>query len=443
MKGRSFFVFVIFFLITGLAFAAFKCLRPKNSQTKPATSEFSKSFEFWVAELHGRHEDAHCHESLEVALKIRILFPVGLAKALAQLPAENPASFKGTAAIDGRESSSGPGASEISINGVETAAVWKKGTSGGSLQIDLDAAENILPGSCNRGQKSSMDARRHLRMETLRFENNTLTGEWRAEGEPKAGGSFLLQWASGGDSPMEIQGPTDVSAIASSKNVTLSWKSFPGAESYRVRVFEDAKFIPDKITAVRESKSNSSVVTEVRQGSIYGFVVTALVNGLESPPSSPVIAKVTTSLRARLVRAGHAHACAIRLDDGVVCWGANVEGQVGDGSKTTWSLPVEVPQIHAQALKIEGDKTCAQLIGGGETCWGAQSGSATETGSPTYVDAQILKLENPEPDSRSAGSGFECAINQNKNVICWGDNSLGQLGNGSGSNSQIPQPVLF
>ncbi|MEO8703341.1 MAG: hypothetical protein ABI867_25060 [Kofleriaceae bacterium] len=89
---------------------------------------------------------------------------------------------------------------------------------------------------------------------------------------------------------------------------------------------------------------------------------------------------------------GLAHTCA-RLADGTVqCWGANLHGQLGDGTTTERHTPVAVAGLTGVAeVACGAEYTCARLTAGGVRCWGVNDhgqlgdGSTTERTSPVVV----------------------------------------------------------
>ena len=81
------------------------------------------------------------------------------------------------------------------------------------------------------------------------------------------------------------------------------------------------------------------------------------------------------------------------LDDGkVMCWGYNNEGQLGDGTTTTRSTPVEVSGITtARSVATGGYESCAVLSDGKVKCWGDNTngglgdGTTTDRSTPVEV----------------------------------------------------------
>jgi alpha-tubulin suppressor-like RCC1 family protein len=139
------------------------------------------------------------------------------------------------------------------------------------------------------------------------------------------------------------------------------------------------------------------------------------------------------------ISAGDAHTCAIRMSGDVVCWGDNTSGQLGVPKSDDKRLaPTKVNGISGPiAIAAGGAHTCALMSSGQVLCWGAN-------GSGQLGDGMMLDRETPQPVSMitdgttiSAGRAHSCARTQS-GTRCWGDNQFGQLGNGSNMNSAIP-----
>lgn len=143
--------------------------------------------------------------------------------------------------------------------------------------------------------------------------------------------------------------------------------------------------------------------------------------------------------------AGDNHTCARKSDGTVFCWGYNYYGQVGNGqNRNSVSTPTQVGGLN-DALQVEGGAafTCALRASGGIVCWGAnyagQLGNGNTGGdSPTPVPvAQIT-----DAVAVAAGDSHACALRQGGAVSCWGNNFDGQIGNGqAGADVPTPTPV--
>jgi alpha-tubulin suppressor-like RCC1 family protein len=76
-------------------------------------------------------------------------------------------------------------------------------------------------------------------------------------------------------------------------------------------------------------------------------------------------------VRPKLSTAGD-HTCGLRRDGRVLCWGANGEGELGDGTANDSALPVAVVQLpRAVDIAAGGIHTCAVDRAGTVWCWGA------------------------------------------------------------------------
>lgn len=136
------------------------------------------------------------------------------------------------------------------------------------------------------------------------------------------------------------------------------------------------------------------------------------------------------------VTVGKRHICIVDLDGIVRCQGLNSSGQLGNATTTNSATPVDVGTLGAAATQAVAGTThtCALLTNGNVRCWGAndrgQLGANVTTTPLSNVPVSVPDLPN---DITQIASGYDhsCGIRQNDNVVCWGANSYGQLGDGS------------
>ena len=155
------------------------------------------------------------------------------------------------------------------------------------------------------------------------------------------------------------------------------------------------------------------------------------------------------------VSAGGGHACLVRHDGSLWCWGRNDRGQLGDGTRTPRALPVRVAGIDNVIAVAAGDvHTCAATAAGVVYCWGAddtgQLGDrgGTDRGLPQRVAGVMVPIRALDDldDPRkvlAAGKNFSCAVDVSGGVLCWGDDSVGQLGDAGAAAGAplVPTPV--
>jgi len=147
------------------------------------------------------------------------------------------------------------------------------------------------------------------------------------------------------------------------------------------------------------------------------------------------------------VSMGENHACALRADGKVVCWGDNTSGQLGDGTNQSRTKPGEVvlDLEEASAVSAGSHHSCALKSGGRVVCWGrnehGQLGNGLAGDSLAPVDVAPGAAGSWQAVGLSGGDGFTCAVRTDGKVVCWGDNTGGQLGNGTTVDSVVPVEV--
>lgn len=144
------------------------------------------------------------------------------------------------------------------------------------------------------------------------------------------------------------------------------------------------------------------------------------------------------------ISGGHWHSCAV-ADGGAACWGYNAYGQLGDGSKTSASVPVPVTGLGEGISTAAGGglHTCAATGAGAAKCWGHNGdggplGNGTLVSSPVPVD--VLGLGSGVA-AITAGGSFSCALLTAGTVKCWGWNQTGEIGDGTTENRPTPTDV--
>lgn len=150
------------------------------------------------------------------------------------------------------------------------------------------------------------------------------------------------------------------------------------------------------------------------------------------------------------VAVGRGHACALRSDGAVYCWGSNFLGQLGNGTTSDSDTPGRVEGLRAGATAIAAGSftTCAALDDGSLSCWGDNyaGGLGSGTTDPSSTPVTVLGLSGVTAVALGLTvdvynqESHTCAI-ANGGAWCWGGNSYGQLGDGSFTPSLTPVPV--
>ncbi|MDF1506026.1 protein kinase, partial [Roseisolibacter sp. H3M3-2] len=141
---------------------------------------------------------------------------------------------------------------------------------------------------------------------------------------------------------------------------------------------------------------------------------------------------VEGGVRFASVHAGGAHSCGLTFTGNVWCWGANARGQLGGGGdapRHTAPVPVPLPEgTRAAALALGRDHSCALSTDGRAFCWGANDEGQLGDGSREDRRAPRIVSSVVPFQSLAAGRTHTCGSTSDRRVACWGSNEDGQLG---------------
>ncbi|HEY2917338.1 MAG TPA: hypothetical protein VGI98_09030 [Candidatus Limnocylindrales bacterium] len=146
--------------------------------------------------------------------------------------------------------------------------------------------------------------------------------------------------------------------------------------------------------------------------------------GLPAPAQVNPVQVVNVS-GATAISSGYDHVCALLGSGQVRCWGRDTFGQLGNSQTTNSSNPVAVPGVTASAVAAGLDDTCALTGSGTVWCWGAAHYGANDPDAslpPHQVNGNFL------PGLVTTGAFHACALTAARTVQCWGGNGNGQLG---------------
>lgn len=187
------------------------------------------------------------------------------------------------------------------------------------------------------------------------------------------------------------------------------------------------------------------------------------------------LGQVALSGAAIQLSVGARHACAVLADESIQCWGTDLGGGLGYPGVTEVSLDevselgaVDVGGAAAQVLAMDA-ATCALLRSGAVRCWGHNLAGTLGAGdSPGFEACKASDSHGPDcrrdprccigddevPAQRPAvplGGGevskirgryyHACAVFTDGRLRCWGDNGVGQLGDGTTRTTGDDEPA--
>jgi alpha-tubulin suppressor-like RCC1 family protein len=192
--------------------------------------------------------------------------------------------------------------------------------------------------------------------------------------------------------------------------------------------------------------------TSLRIGNDTANIPFTAVGALNNPQNLQVI--VSSYVTYTKVVLGEAFGCGLTTASTVYCWGGDGQGELGDGgADLTVTIPVRANIPYSSTnpvidIEAGSQHACAQQQSGAVYCWGANTRGQLGIGNTTSPVATPTLITGHTYQVISLGGVFSCGIegtpaNRFANYVdCWGDNTLGEFGNGTTSTTAQTTPVL-
>ncbi len=164
--------------------------------------------------------------------------------------------------------------------------------------------------------------------------------------------------------------------------------------------------------------------------------------------TSAVPAEVSSSAQFVVIAVGGATGgpgtvCGTTIDDRNYCWGWNGSGQLGNGTLDRASVPTPLGGgLILGEIVVGQDHACGRTGAGVAYCWGAGGRLGDGTTVPSRVPVPVaggLRFA-----TLTAGAEHTCGRTEDPDNVmyCWGNNSVGQLGDGTTTARLSPVRVL-
>jgi hypothetical protein len=165
--------------------------------------------------------------------------------------------------------------------------------------------------------------------------------------------------------------------------------------------------------------------------------------------SRPAPGVTEPKMRLSKLDLGVGHTCALSSPgpvspDGIVyCVGDNEDGQLGDNTLTSRDSLKRIASKHRFiAISAGGKHTCGIALGSRELyCWGDNSSGQLGDGTSADQTTPVAVRGNLSFAIVSAGERHTCGVTMHGTAYCWGSNLAGQLGDGSHSDAETPVRV--
>ena len=275
--------------------------------------------------------------------------------------------------------------------------------------------------------------------------------------EVVSNGTYVIQAVLGNGETIEREleittidnlAPKEFTIVATQVNkkliITASTEDMEATETSACSGIDKYEYFVKKPSEVEYSKipytTNEIEITEYGNYIMKVIAYDKVGNGKES---SEITVKVNVKFD-KVSAGGNNHMLAIDEEGNLWAWGGNSYGQLGDGTNVDRENPIQISterkfkevsagSLHSLAIDEEG-----KLWSWGRNEKG-QLGNNTITNSNNLIRVQME--ESLSFKMIATGKVNSMAIDENGNLWAWGDNSYGQLGDGTKTLKKVPVKI--
>jgi alpha-tubulin suppressor-like RCC1 family protein len=213
------------------------------------------------------------------------------------------------------------------------------------------------------------------------------------------------------------------------------------------------------LTQISAKSSTFCVLSSAGAAYCWGYGTNGQLgnNSTTATQSTPVAVTATGALAGltlTAIAAGFPDTCALASTGAAYCWGAGSTGGLGNGATTESNVPVAVTtsgvlsgvtliQITTNSGSAStNDYSCGLSTAGAAYCWGNDTNGQLGNNSTTAVTTAVAVTTSGVLSGVSlfqidADTSHTCAEDTTGVFYCWGDNTSGDLGNNSTTQSNV------
>ena len=125
-----------------------------------------------------------------------------------------------------------------------------------------------------------------------------------------------------------------------------------------------------------------------------------------------------------IIASAAAHSCGVTPGGKLYCWGGNIDGQLGDGTRTSRSLPTLVVNPSgkkwSKSIALADRSTCAIAVDGELYCWGHGEQLGVGSATDQLLPSKVTHPSGAKWSQVDASDAWVCALDNAERLYCWG-----------------------